>query len=106
MILENLMRAKDAIREERFLGRSFKKATIRVIDLGNLAHKYVELEPHDLRVPRGLVYRAVHIGLSRPVLIRVLQRLSLDGTREQEMVFRRGARAAADAENDRLVKFD
>jgi hypothetical protein len=72
-----------------------------MIDLGSLSAKYADLQPAD---PGGLVYRAVHRELGRPVTIKLLPRLSLAGSGAHGSLFHRGAKAAAGLQHPSIVQ--
>jgi hypothetical protein len=66
-----------------------------VIELGSLSEKYTEVEPFLPAPADRVLLRARHEGLGRPVLIQAMPRLSGERFGEQEVLFQRGARAAA-----------
>jgi hypothetical protein len=75
-----------------------------VIDLGELGERYTDPEPRGTGPGGVAVYKAYQPELGRPVTVRVLPRLSQEGSGEKESLFRRGARAAAGLHHHNVVQ--
>jgi Protein kinase domain len=75
-----------------------------VVDLGSLQGKYLEVESSGMSPQGHPILRGVHAVLGRRVTIRLLPHLSAEGSRQQETLFRRGARAAAGLHHQNIIQ--